>query len=335
MIEQLAEEVWYGRRPISYLLRALLAPLSLLYCLLVAVRRLGYRSGLLYSRRVSLPVIVVGNITVGGTGKTPLVIALIRLLQQQGFRPAVLSRGYGREDEQKTLRVDIDGSPAESGDEPLLIARESSVPVYVAADRIAAAEQAILDRECDILISDDGLQHYQLQRNIEIAVIDGERQLGNRLCLPAGPLREQPSRLEEVDLVVVNGESMQLQPQQLYKLGSGERRGLDSLAGESVHAVAGIGNPERFFTMLSEAGVVVIPHPFPDHHQYNDGDFVSLNGEANPLPILMTEKDAVKCERLVGKIAQDIWVVPVTAVLGDALKTLLAEKIEGVKDNVG
>lgn len=280
-----------------------------------------------------MPVVVVGNITVGGTGKTPLVIALVGWLRQQGMRPAVISRGYGREREETAL-VTPEMEATVAGDEPLLISREGGVPVYVGVDRVAAAERAVADGECDLLVLDDGLQHYRLQRDIEIVVVDGERQFGNGLCLPAGPLREPRSRLGEVDAVVVNGEGMRLQPQSLYRLGQPEQQqSLESLAGETVHAVAGIGNPQRFFAMLEGAGLKVISHPFPDHHQYNGDDFQFPAGRE--LPILMTEKDAVKCSRTMVGEDREAWVVPVKAQFDNELEQLLKTILERAREDVG
>lgn len=333
-VRSLFERIWYRRDPLSWLLRIPLLPLSALFCLLVFIRRTGYRHALVHGSRVAVPVIVVGNITVGGTGKTPLVIALVEWLQRQGVRPAVISRGYGRESGEGSVLVTPEMDAAVAGDEPLLISREGGVAVYVGVDRVAAAERALADGGCDLLVLDDGLQHYRLQRDIEIIVVDGERQFGNGLCLPAGPLREPRSRLEEVDAVVVNGGNMHLQPQPLYRLGQPEQQQpLESLAGETVHAVAGIGNPQRFFAMLEGAGVKVVPHPFPDHHQYNGEDFQLL--AAGELPLVMTEKDAVKCTPAMVGEERIVWVVPVKAQLDSDLEQRLKTKLERVRDNVG
>ncbi len=330
----LFERIWYRGGLLSWLLRIPLLPLSALFCLLVFIRRLGYRSGLVQGTRVALPVIVVGNITVGGTGKTPLVLALVEWLKRQGMRPAVISRGYGGAHGEEIVQVTPGMEASRVGDEPLLISREGGVPVYVGVDRVTAAERALADGECDLLVLDDGLQHYRLQRDIEIVVVDGERRFGNGLCLPAGPLREPRSRLEEVDAVVVNGDNMRLQPQPLYRLERPEQRQpLESLAGERVHAVAGIGNPQRFFAMLEGAGLRVIPHPFPDHHQYNGEDFQFPVDQT--LPILMTEKDAVKCSRTMVGEGRTVWVVPVEAQLESELEQLLKTKLERARNNVG
>lgn len=336
MIRQFFETIWYDRqwykkRPLYLLSMILLLPVSGLFCLLVEIRHAGYRIGMAKSRRVPVPVIVVGNITVGGTGKTPLIIALASWLQQQGYRPAVISRGYGRKSEEEITRVTAENSAEEAGDEPLLIASATGVPVYVGVDRVAVAERAVMDQSCNLILSDDGLQHYRLHRDIEIAVVDGERRLGSGLCLPAGPLRERRDRLQQVDAVVVNGEDMRLQPQPLYLLGRepGDKISLDELAGKTVHAVAGIGNPERFFTMLRHSGIEVITHPFPDHHQYNDEE---LNF-ADAHPVVTTEKDAVKMTGLNLGQERDIWVVPVTAEIDEKIRQKLKERLKEVTDN--
>lgn len=333
MIRQFFETVWYDRqwykkRPLYLLPMIVLLPASWLFCLLVEIRRSGYRTGLVKSRRAAVPVIVVGNITVGGTGKTPLIIALASWLQQQGYRPAVISRGYGRKSTEEISRVSVNSSAEEVGDEPLLIASTTGVPVYVGVDRVTVADRAVMDQSCDLILSDDGLQHYRMGRDIEIAVIDGERRLGSRLCLPAGPLRERASRLQQVDVVVVNGENMRLQPQPLYLLGeeSGEKISLDNITGRTVHAVAGIGNPERFFTMLRSAGIEVITHPFPDHHQYNAEELNFADGH----PVVTTEKDAVKMRELNLGQGIDIWVAPVTAELDEKITQKLKQRLSNL-----
>ena len=332
MIQRWIEEGWYRGSWRTQALTLLLLPLSLLFCLLVTLRRWGYRLSWLSSFPLSVPIIVIGNLSVGGTGKTPLVIALAHWLRQQGYHPAIISRGYGRRDESVLQQVSTESDPAEVGDEPLLIARESGAAVYVCSDRVAAAKEAIR-QGADLILSDDGLQHYRLQRTVELAVVDGERLLGNRLCLPAGPLREPPSRLQSVDAVVINGEQtsednhfpMLLQPQPLYRLDNPQQHSdLADLAGKGVHAVAGIGNPQRFFDLLRKAKLNPILHPFSDHHQYNNDE---LRFEDASLPLLMTEKDAVKCKGLAIAKERTIWVVPVEAELDRGLQQLLLKKI--------
>ena len=330
-MEALFLRLWYHSEVRLWPLQLLLYPLSLLFCLLVTVRRTAYRLGWLSQQKMAVPVIVVGNITIGGTGKTPLVIYLAKQLQQQGLKPAIISRGYGRKDESQLLAVKADSTPEEVGDEPLLLASLSGAPVWVCSDRVAAVEAA-RQQGADIILSDDGLQHYRLGRELEIVVVDGVRQWGNRLCLPAGPLREPLNRLQQADLVVENGTTMQLQPGLLYPLHDQNRQeDLAAWKGQRAHAVAGIGHPQRFFDLLSDAGISVIPHPMGDHHQYNESDFEAMEGA----PILMTEKDAVKCRHLSILEGLEVWVMPVEATLEPPLQQQLFEKIQEVTQRYG
>ena len=302
------DRFWYG--PAA---PAVLRPLASLYGRVSADVAQRRKAGAV---QLPVPVIVVGNITVGGTGKTPFVLWLVERLIAQGWRPGVISRGYGGCAPEYPLRVSATTDPAWSGDEPALIARRIKVPVAVAPDRVAAARLLLDAGEVDILVTDDGLQHYRLGRDLEICVVDGSRGLGNGALLPAGPLREPPARLREVDLVVVNGGGwrpegvpaldMQLETAEARPLGGGEARPLASFAGARVNAVAGIGNPERFFVSLRAAGIEVVPHPFPDHHNYSEIDLAF----DEPLPLLMTEKDAVKCA---GLAQPHHWCVPAQA----------------------
>ena len=279
-------------------LAILLLPISWVFCLLVWARRRAYQWGLIAVQRLPVPVIVVGNITVGGTGKTPLVIRLVEQLRQSGYRPGVVSRGYGGQSETWPQDVFPDSDPMMTGDEPVLIARRTGCPVCVGPDRPEAAKRLVEKSACDVIISDDGMQHYALYRDLEIAVLDGKRRLGNGFCLPAGPLRECRGRLKEAGLVVINGEhshgetSMTLVPGNLVNMADPEKtQSLDSFSGESVHALAGIGNPSRFFDTLRTAGLHPIEHAFPDHHRFS-ADELSFDDQ---LPVIMTEKDAVKC----------------------------------------
>ncbi len=306
------EGVWYGLRPVPPLLRAAAVIYAALSVRVAAHRRRA-------AKRLPVPVIVVGNITAGGTGKTPLVIHLIGLLRARGLRPGVVSRGYGGRAPHYPLRVTATTDPRHSGDEPLLIARRGGVPVAVAPDRVAAAKLLLDEGGIDVLIADDGLQHYGLARDAEICVVDGARGLGNGLLLPAGPLREPSARLDSVDLVIVNGGSwrpakpvsapvadMRIGICDAVSLSNGLRRPLSRFADATVHAVAGIGNPERFFTALRQTGMGVVPHPFPDHHRFFASDLNFTGGQ----PVLMTEKDAVKCL----PFARDgWWMVPADA----------------------
>ena len=320
---EFAARHWYRLSPLS----VLLYPFSLAFRLAVAVRRLLFRFGVLRSIRIRVPVIVVGNLTVGGTGKTPLILALVDALRRKGQRPGILSRGYGGTN--VSPRAVAVGDEAERvGDEPLLLAERSGCPVWVGADRAAAARAlCAADPGCNLILCDDGLQHYRLQRDFEIAVED-ERGLGNGLLLPAGPLREPPGR--RVDATVVNGGAagpgafaMRLVPAGLFRVGgSGERMTLPELSGKKLHAVAGIGNPERFFAALSRMGLAFSPHPFPDHHAFRAED---LEFEDCDL-VLMTEKDAVKCRRF-GR--RDLVAVRVDAEVDPALTELILERIHG------
>lgn len=263
-------------------------------------------------------IIVVGNITAGGSGKTPLVIRLCRILAQAGLAPGVISRGYGRG--QRGLRLVEPGSlPGEVGDEPILIARQAGVPVIVAADRCAAA-RTLLKQNVKVVIADDGLQHHRLPRSMEICVVDGSRGFGNGMLIPAGPLREPLERLASFDHVIINGDSnplptgidgdhMSLVAGLLRSLEDGHGWRLAQFRGCSVNAVAGIGNPERFFNLLQQSGIRVIQHAFPDHHAFSEKDFSEMDKN---LPILMTEKDAVKCTELGLKNA---WFLSVDAVM--------------------
>jgi tetraacyldisaccharide 4'-kinase len=321
------DHYWYRNSPWLWLLW----PLSMLFCLLVVLRRRLYRAGLLSSHRLPVPVIVAGNITVGGSGKTPLVLWLADYLKQQGYRPGLISRGYGGQAGHWPQPVLAGSDPAQVGDEALLLVRRSGCPMVVGPDRVAAARQLLAAHEVDVIIADDGMQHYRLQRDIEIAVLDGERRLGNGLCLPAGPLREPPARLAEVDFVVSNGAArpgewpMSLQGEEALAVQGDARRPLSAFQGSAVHAVAGIGHPERFFNALRRQGLTLTPHPFADHHPYAEGE-LEFGDDA---PVLMTEKDAVKYgDYATGRH----WFVPVTATLPDEFgRQLIAalEKLDG------
>ena len=301
-------EVWYGKRRSPWWTWLLAG----LYGALTALRRGLYRIGVLRRVCLPVPVIVIGNLTAGGTGKTPLTIALAAELRGRGFRPGVVSRGHGGS-RRESMLLDETPDPAVVGDEPCLI-RAGGVPVAVGRDRPAAA-QLLLAAGCDVLIADDGLQHYRLARDVEICVIDGVRRFGNGHLLPAGPLREPLRRLDRVDLRVCNGGEAQAGEHPMRLVG-GEAVSLDGLrmqplegfAGQRVHAVAAIGNPARFFANLSAAGIEVIEHAFPDHHAFIATDLAY----GDELPVLMTDKDAVKCRAF----AQlHWWRVPVRAEL--------------------
>jgi tetraacyldisaccharide 4'-kinase len=328
VLGRLAGSVWWKpHHPVA----ALLSPLSALFRGVVALRRWAYRLGWLPVERLPVPVIVVGNVTVGGAGKTPLVIRLVELARAWGYRPGVIARGYGGNAADWPQAVEADSDPRRMGDEPVLIARRTGCPVW-AGPRRAQAGRALLSKgDCNLLLCDDGMQHYALARDLEIAVMD-TRGLGNRLCLPAGPLREPPSRLEQVDAVVGNG----ITPQGGYRMDLV----LDALVplldpdsgvaptafgGRTVHALAGIGNPVRFFQSLRETGLNVIEHPFPDHHPFGPDDIRF----GDDLPVLMTEKDAVKCDSFAGP---QHWLARVSARLDPGFEQRLSELVRGLAD---
>lgn len=321
------EKAWQGYT----LLTLALIPLSLLYCAIMRVRRLLYRYGLRHRVRLAVPVIVVGNITVGGTGKSPLVIELSDQLARRGWRPGIVTRGY-RGSLIEPTRVTQHHTPSEVGDEAVMLRARTARSVAIGRDRPAAA-QLLIEAGCNLIISDDGLQHERLARDLEIAVIDGARRLGNRLCLPAGPLREPPARLRSVDLTLCNGGrynqsgSMRLVGDHYRSVDGSNReppRPLATLRGQTLHAVAGIGHPERFFRMLEQSGIELIRHPFPDHHPYrpDELDF----GDA--LPVIMTEKDAVKCRDWAPRTG--FWYVPVSVELEPEFERALIERLEAI-----
>lgn len=291
------EETWYQRHPVRWLL----LPVSLVYYLVVVVRRACYRQGWLKSERMPVPVIVVGNITVGGTGKTPLVIWLVEHLRQRGWKPGIVSRGYGGHSPHWPRSVKVDSDPAEVGDEPVLLAQRLNCPIVVSPSRVGAARMLLSDSDVDMIVSDDGLQHYALARDIEISVIDAQRRLGNGLLLPAGPLREPAQRLQEVDGVIMNGgevsgRAMSLRATKVIRLDGGGSRPLSEFAGHTVLGLAGIGHPERFISTLRDAGLQVMPRIFPDHHRFKADD---IDGP-DTMDVIMTEKDAVKCRHFAG-----------------------------------
>ncbi|HEY0682808.1 MAG TPA: tetraacyldisaccharide 4'-kinase [Steroidobacter sp.] len=296
------QRVWYERR--SQWFSLLLLPLSWLFAIVAALRRLAYRKGWSQSFRVTRPVIVVGNITVGGTGKTPLTIWLAEQLHSRGLRVGIVLRGYGGTSTQWPRDVTNETSADEVGDEAVLLATRTNALVVAGPDRVADAKRAI-ERGAQVILCDDGLQHYRLARDLEIAVIDERRGLGNGRLLPSGPLREPATRLNSVDLKVLTRRSQSSQTRAAIpnavvatpvlgdaaSLGTGERRSLQSFVGTRVHAIAGIGNPQAFFDALSALGLTVDAHPLPDHARLTEADLSFPDGA----PVLMTEKDAVKC----------------------------------------
>jgi tetraacyldisaccharide 4'-kinase len=333
------EAAWYAPRLVP--LAALLLPLTWLFAGVVALRRWLYRRGVLRSTRLPVPVVVIGNLTVGGTGKTPLAIALADALAQRGRHPGIVSRGYGASGAAPRA-VAAGDDPADVGDEPLLLAA-AGVPVFVARDRVAAARALLAAHPaCDVILADDGLQHYALARDVEVVVVDGTRGFGNGRLLPAGPLREPPSRAADADAVVT---LLAAAPRRADGAADGaadgtrttmthEAAGLRNLADParavdpaawprgSVHAVAGIGNPRRFFDLLARLGIEAVPHAFADHHAFTPGDLDFPGASA----IVMTAKDAVKCARFADA---RLHALDIRAVIDPALVALILERIDG------
>lgn len=323
---------WYG----GHGWYRVLLPLSGIYWLLSALRRFLYGAGVLRTRRAKVPVIVIGNITAGGTGKTPVTVWLASSLAERGFSPGIVSRGYGGSKSGTSMRVDVRSDPAVVGDEPVLIALRTGRPVVVDADRARGAAMLVQDG-ADLVIADDGLQHYALARDYEICVVDGARGLGNGLLLPAGPLREPVSRIGEVDQVLINGrlrerqEAMptglqnaiefRLAAKEALRLDGSLSRPIERFAGTTVHAVAAIGNPGRFFDMLRGHGIQVIEHAYPDHAPLRPGDL----DFGDDFDILMTEKDAVKFPR---RVSDRFWYVPVDVEIDPASAAPWLEQIE-------
>jgi tetraacyldisaccharide 4'-kinase len=317
------DKFWYEPNPLS----VLLLPLAWLFCLVVILRRFFYRARIFNAAKLPVPVIVVGNITVGGTGKTPLVVAIIEHLRNRGFNPGVVSRGYGGKATSWPRAVDENSDPVQVGDEAVLLARRCRCPMSVGPDRPQAARELLDKHSCDVIISDDGLQHYALHRDIEVVVIDGVRRFGNNRCLPAGPLREPVQRILEADYVVANGAAQSNEFEMTLHMKAARKLKdtratieLSELANKQMHAVAGIGNPQRFFLQLNSMGIDVIEHPFKDHHPYSASD-ICFNDE---LPVLMTEKDAVKC---LGFAQENHWYIPVAAEINKNFLENLTEQV--------
>ncbi|MCV6622898.1 MAG: tetraacyldisaccharide 4'-kinase [Cellvibrionaceae bacterium] len=347
-LAQRISEAWYQDSGDDGLLK-LLRPLSKLFTHIAKKRRLKDS----HEPKSNQPiVVVVGNIAVGGTGKTPLIIALVEKLREQGYKPGVISRGYGSKAPAYPYEVSANSPVEHCGDEPLLIASLCDCPLVIDADRNRALQQLQQNHDVDIVLSDDGLQHYRLARHIEMAVLDGSRGLGNGWCLPAGPLREPPGRLEEVDFRIINespsqslhptlktmtleSHKMALAPMGLKNLHSGEQRQcntqeLQAIAGKAntVQAIAGIGNPGRFFDSLRSYGLTVEAHPFDDHQQYSEQN---LSFAFNK-PLLMTAKDGVKCQTLAQQAAcKDWWQLEVQAQLPDEFWQAFFARLDVIK----
>ena len=318
-LEAFINNVWYGKS----LLFVVLLPFTLVFALVALIRRNFYRNGILSSNKIPVPVIVVGNIAVGGAGKTPVTLWLAQYLKGKGMNPAIISRGYGGEATSSTVIVNEQSDPALVGDEPVLLALRSGCPVFVDADRVRGATSA-MKQGADVILSDDGLQHYRLQRDIEITVVDGSRGFGNGWLLPAGPLREPVSRLATVDRVLVQQgkaddsrlandsfsdrtTNFSLVGKTLSKVADGSLLQLSELAGKTVNAVAGIAHPERFFMYLEQQGIKVLRHPLGDHARLSDTD-VRFDDD---LDVVVTEKDAVKCMTFAH---ERLWYLPVDVV---------------------
>jgi len=328
-INNFFDSMWYGKRTIALAF----APVSVLFGVIVKVRGYFYTKGYLKSTRLPVPVLIVGNITVGGTGKTPMVIYLAELLKEAGYSPGIISRGYGGIASSWPQQVRADSDARVVGDEAKILAARTDCPVAVGPKRVDSAQALIKYHDCDIIISDDGLQHYALQRDIEIVLVDGERRQGNGYLLPAGPLREPVKRLKSVDFIVCNGLANKGEFPLLVEGDAAIRvndesvhKALSEFNQNPSHALAGLGNPARFFAHLKKFGLVFDSHIFPDHYKYTQQD-ISFDDNKQ---VLMTEKDAVKCTT----IASDKhWYVPVKAKMSEkfslSLLALIKEKING------
>jgi len=327
------ERHWYQAS--LTLLTLFLLPFSWLFRAIVSLRRFLYRIKIKKSFRFPAPVIVVGNITVGGTGKTPFVLWLANTLRAAGYIPGIVSRGIGGEKHLEPYWVNAYADVREVGDEAILLAKHGHCPVVICIDRVAAVKELLAKSSCNVVICDDGLQHYRLQRMLEIAMIDGARHLGNQQLLPAGPLREPVSRLKQVDFIIRNSVSSKPEnktPKEFTMILQGnvlvavndeaKRMPLNQFPHRKVHAVAAIGNPKRFFTMLRECGFDVIEHPFPDHYFFREDDLKF----ADDLPVIMTEKDAVKCHAFLG---EKLWYIPVEVVVDDVLRQRILDAVNG------
>ncbi len=332
-LQQWLENIWYNNGFGKFLLM----PLTVLYCAINSYQRYKNSNN---KTVLPCPVIVVGNITVGGTGKTPLTIHIVKLLQEAGYKPAIITRGYGGQAKIWPQSVTAESDPQLVGDEAVLMASKTQVPVYAGADRIQSVAALTKIHDCDVIVSDDGMQHYKLPRDIQIAVLDGERMLGNGWCLPAGPLREKKQRLNACELLVVNGGiaehrkddlgsldffTMKLKGTALINLVTQEQQILDDFSHTKVHAVTGIGNPQRFFNALEkQGGLQIKAHSFPDHHKFIEADF----DFGDDLPIIMTEKDAVKCDKFA---KNNFWMLPVTADVDKDFKRMLLNLLSLLK----
>lgn len=336
LFEQWANAIWYPESTslsCSSAFKVILLPLSFIYRAIVSLRQLFYH--FLPSKKFPVPICVVGNLTVGGTGKTPFVIFLANYLKEQGYKPGIVSRGYGgQKKKHEIIFINGNADPNYVGDEAKLIFEKTHCPVVVGSKRCLCVTKLLEQApEVNIIISDDGLQHYAMPRDIEIIVVDGKRLFGNQFCLPAGPLREPISRLNQADFVVVkkddnNGDNnanessgrfqfsvptfpMQVVPKPLVNLhNTFETRAINTFTGQTIRALTGIGNPKGFFDQLRYYGLELITHTFPDHHQFRQGDFQF----ASAYTVIMTEKDAIKCQDIIANEANlSVWYFPIEA----------------------
>ncbi len=324
-VSEILVSQWYTPRSWGWLLWPMLWPATQVFAWAVKLRRWCYQHKLLHSYKAQVPIIVVGNITVGGTGKTQLVMHLANMLRAQGYAPGIVTRGYKGMTKKPTL-VLPNQDPKIVGDEAVLLAKRAQCPVVVARKRAAGAKLLAQQYNVNVIISDDGLQHYALERDIEIVMVDAQRRFGNGCNLPMGPLREPISRLKEVDLVIVHGQDMHVQLKHAYALLNPNHQVLlETFAGHTVHAIAGIGNPQRFFTQLRQYGMQIIEHAFPDHYAFKADDVEF----GDHLPVLMTEKDAVKCRYFA---RSEHWIVAAEVQLSAAcnaqLNTLINEVMQ-------
>ena len=324
LLQRKLEAIWYDNKPGALLL----APLETLFCWLAQRRRIKQQT---QQEPLDIPVIIVGNISIGGTGKTPLVIHLVELLQADGLKPAIITRGYKGESQQWPLSVDSNTDVKQCGDEAKLMALRSGVPVIAGPDRVADVRYILDNQDCNVIVSDDGLQHYRLKRDLEIVVVDGKRRFGNRRCLPAGPLREKTSRLKECDFVVVNGtskhpeeHSMQVAGSTLVNLANQQTIPLSQF--KNIQLATGIGNPERFVQTLESANLIIKrQYLFPDHHAFKVEDFNAIDPS---IPLVMTEKDAVKCAEF---NLHNAWYLPVNAQLDSRFEKTFIQRLSALK----
>ncbi|CAN1496810.1 LpxK Tetraacyldisaccharide-1-P 4'-kinase [Methylophilaceae bacterium] len=308
----------------------LLLPLSVIFYLISSIRNYLYRFNFLKSFKLKIPVIVIGNITSGGTGKTPLVIHLANELKKNGYHPAIISRGY-RSKLSSVCEVNKTSNVDDVGDEPILIQKHTHMPVFVSKDRVLAAKTLIKKyKKIDVILSDDGLQHYRLRRDIEILVIDGTRKFGNGYLLPAGPLRESKKKLSSVDAIVCNHKKvipgsylMKYKSYFLINLKTKQKISLNKVHLENIHAVAGIGNPDRFFNYLKSFNIIFNSSTYDDHYRFTKKDFINMKGRN----IIMTEKDAIKCEKF---SKSNFWYLPITAEIDSKFTDFILKKLRHI-----